>query len=173
MMCVGTMGPGSVPLANRPSPRASMGPGPKASQPRIVSRPRNARATLRLGAQAPLIPYASFPDAPRCPDASSLECFLSRSTTSPNEIDNRLFIILVYVLPRVSRPSSNRIGRDSQQRPVRESSYIKRRTSHPSQNESHLLLPFWEEIVHSPWKVDPLSPSIKEKRITPNEVRHS
>ena len=67
---VGTMGPGSVPLANRPSPRAPMGPSPKASRRRKVSKPRYAQATLRPGARAPLIPDASFPDVPKCPDAS-------------------------------------------------------------------------------------------------------
>ena len=53
---MGTMGPSLVPLANRHSPRAPMGPNPKASHP------RNAQATLRPGAQTPLIPNASFPD---------------------------------------------------------------------------------------------------------------
>ena len=150
-----------------------MGPGPKASLPRTMCRPRNTRATLSPSARAPLIPDASFPDVSRYQDASSPGCFLSLSATSPSEIANQLFIILVYVLLRVNHPSSNGIGRHSQQRPVRESSYIKRRTSHPSRNESHLPLPLWEEIVHSPWKVDPFSPSITEKRITPNKVRHS
>ena len=56
---VGTIGPGSVPLANRPSPRALMGLGPKASRPRTKNRPRNSRATLRSGAQAPLTQDAS------------------------------------------------------------------------------------------------------------------
>ena len=65
---VGTIGPGSVRLANRPSLRAPMGPGPKASQPRTMNRPRNAKATLRPGARAPLTPDASFPDAPWYPD---------------------------------------------------------------------------------------------------------
>ena len=109
---VGSMGPGSVPLANRPSPRAPMGPGSKASRPRTVSRPKNAWATLRLGARAPLILDASFPDAPKCLDASSPGCFLSQLATS-NEIVNWLFMIEVYVLPRVSRPASNEIGRHS------------------------------------------------------------
>ena len=57
---VGTMDPGSVPLANQPSPRASMGPGPKVSRPRTVNRPINARVTLCLGARAPLISETSF-----------------------------------------------------------------------------------------------------------------
>ena len=170
---MGTMGPGSVPLANRPSPRAPMGPGPKASRPRIVSRPGNARGALRMGARAPLIPDASFPDAPRCPNASSPERFPSRLVTLGNETANQLSMIKVYVLPRISHLASNKIGRRSQQQPVRESGYIKRRTSHPFRKESHLPLPLWEEIVYSPRKVDPLSPSIKEKRITSNEVRDS
>ena len=62
LITVGTMGPGSDPPANRPNPRASMGPGLKASRPKTVSKPRNARATLRLGALATLCPNASFPD---------------------------------------------------------------------------------------------------------------
>ena len=65
---VGTIGPGSVPLANQPSLRAPMGSGPKASGPRTVNRPKNAWATLRPGARAPLTPDVSFPDASRYPD---------------------------------------------------------------------------------------------------------
>ena len=65
---VGTIGPGSIPLANRPSLRALMGQGLKASRLMIVNRPRNARATLRQGARAPLTPDASFPEAPWYPD---------------------------------------------------------------------------------------------------------
>ena len=161
------MGPGSVLLANRPSPMALTGPGPK------VSRPRNARATFSLSTRAPLIPDASFPDVSRCSDVPSPGCFLSRSATSPNETANQLFMIKVNVLPRTNHPAFNGIGRHSQQWPDQESSYIKRRTSHPSRNKNHLPLSLWEEIVHSPGKMDPLSPSIKEKQITPNKVRDS
>ena len=89
----GTMGPGSVPLTNHLSPRAPMGPGPKASHPRTVSRPKNTRATPRPGARAPIILNASFPNAPRFSNASSPGCFLSPSATSPNKIANRLFMI--------------------------------------------------------------------------------
>ena len=59
---------GSVPLTNRPIPKAPMGPGPKATRPRTVNRPRNAHATLRPGARAPFTSDASFSDAPWCPD---------------------------------------------------------------------------------------------------------
>ena len=107
---VGTMGPGSIPLANRPSPMALTGPGPKVNRPRNsrenfrpsmaptgpgykVSRPRNARATFRPGTRVPLIPDASFPDAPKCPDTPSLGCLLSQSATSPNETANQRFMI--------------------------------------------------------------------------------
>ena len=161
---MGTMGLSSVPLANRPSPTAPTRPSPK------VSQPRNARATFRPDTRAPLIPEASFPDAPKCLDAPSLGCFLSRSTTSL-KTTHRLFMISINVLPRTNHPASNRIGRHSQQQPDREISYIKKRASHPSRNKSHLPLSLWEEIVHSPGKMDPLPLSIKEKQITPNEVR--
>ena len=129
---------------------------------------------MRIGAWMPLHP----------------EVFLSRSATSPKTA-NRIFMIQVNVLLRINHTISNGIGRHSQQQPVLESSYIKRRTSDPSRNKSRLPLSLWEEIVNSPgnmdplplslWeeivhsqgKMDPLSPSIKEKHFTPNEVRDS
>ena len=61
---IGTMGPALVPIAIRASPKALMGLGPKTSRVRTVNRHRNARATLRPGARAPLTQDASFPDAP-------------------------------------------------------------------------------------------------------------
>ena len=91
--CYGTMGLGSVPLVNRSSPRAPIGLGPKANRPRTMNRPRNTRATLRPGARKPHILDVSFPDAFWCPNTSSPECFLPRSTTLPNETVNRLSII--------------------------------------------------------------------------------
>ena len=95
---VGTMGPGSVPLASRPSPRAPKGLGPKAN------RPRNARPILRLGTPKGLGLKASRPwnarsilqpgaRVPHIPDALLPRCLLSRSATPPNEAANRLFML--------------------------------------------------------------------------------
>ena len=75
---LGTIGSSSVPLANRTSPRVLMGPGPKASRPRIVNRSMNTRATLRPGTWAPLTPDASFLDAPWCLDTYHPGSLLSR-----------------------------------------------------------------------------------------------
>ena len=87
---VGTIDPGLVPLTNRPSPRALMGPGPKASQPKAVNRPRNAQATLRPGARALLTLNASFPDASRYPDTYYLGRLLSRCTLMPGCLFTRM-----------------------------------------------------------------------------------
>ena len=51
---VGTMGSSSIPLANWPNPMAQTGPGPK------VNRPRNTRATFRLGTTGSGMPERSF-----------------------------------------------------------------------------------------------------------------
>ena len=85
---VGTIVPGSVPLANRPIPRAPMGRGPKASRPRTVNWPRNAQE--RPGAQAPLTPDASFPDALWCPDTYHPGCLFSRCALVPGCLFTRM-----------------------------------------------------------------------------------
>ena len=80
---VGTIGSGSVPLANRPNPRAPMGSGLKASRPRIVNRPRNTRVTLRSDTRAPLTLDASFPYASWCPDTYHPRRLFSRCSLEP------------------------------------------------------------------------------------------
>ena len=87
---VGTIGPCSIPLANRPSPRPPMGLGPKASRPRTVNRPRSARATLHLPAWAPLTPDVSFPDAPWCSDTYHPRRLLSRCALVPGCLFTRM-----------------------------------------------------------------------------------
>ena len=87
---MGTIGQSSVPLANRPSLRAPMGPSPKASRPRTVNRPRNARATLRPGARAPLTPDASFPDVPWCLGTYHPGRLLSRCALVPGCLFTRM-----------------------------------------------------------------------------------
>ena len=105
---MGIMGPSPVPLVSRPCTRVLIGSDPKANRPRNTqtifrpdgplvsqpsirakiglcpkaSQPRNAKTILRLGARASLIPYAFLP-----------RCFLSRSTTPPNETVNQLFMV--------------------------------------------------------------------------------
>ena len=122
VLFVGTMGPSPVPLANRPSPRAPKGLGPKASQPRNArpilhlgtlkglglkpSRPRNAQPNLRPGTLKGLGLKASRPrnarsilrpgaQVPHIPDAFLPRCLLSRLATPPNEVANRLFMLQV------------------------------------------------------------------------------
>ena len=101
---VGIIGPGSVLLTNRPSPRVSTGPDPKTSRPKTRNRPRNFWVTLHPGARAPLTSDASFPDVSRYLDtyhpgrllsrcALMPGCFLSRSATLPSETANRLSMI--------------------------------------------------------------------------------
>ena len=77
IIIVGIMGPGSIPLTNRPSPMASMRPGPK------VSRPGNVRTTFLQGTRVPLTPNVYFFDAPRCPDALSPGCPFTRILSFP------------------------------------------------------------------------------------------
>ena len=89
---MGTIGPGSVPLANRPSPRATMGPSPKANQPRTMNRLRNSRATLRPSAWALLTPDASFPDASRYPDTYHPIRLLSRCALTPGCLFTRMLL---------------------------------------------------------------------------------
>ena len=147
MSIVGTMDSGSVLLVNRPSPRAPMGPGPKANRSRTVNRPRNARATFHPGASYPRRLLSRY--------ALVLRCLITRMLPFPiDDFTKRncqlaLHDISIYSLKNQS-PCLQRNRKAFPTGASRESGYIKRRTSHPSRNESHILLPLWEEIFHSP-----------------------
>ena len=123
---VGTIGPGPVPLASQPSPRASKGLGPKSNRRRNArpilrpgtpkglglkaSQPRNARPILFPGTSNGLgLKASQLRNAlsilglgarmTHIPDAFLPRCLLSRSATPPNEAANRLFVLQMQVLP--------------------------------------------------------------------------
>ena len=125
-----------------------------------ISRPMDAQLVVRPGAWDIIAWMARLSQRPTFP-----RCNPPRQSCQPGfYITNRnLFISKLCRLRRDRKvfPMSSLSGKR----------LYTRETNPPFRNKSQPLLPLREEIVHSPKKLDLLSPSIKGKRLRLEKVR--